>query len=639
MSVDRIQLLSESLCNLVRAQEVVSNPAAAVKELLDNAIDAGATSIQLDILGSGKSAVHVIDNGCGMSPIDARMAFERHATSKIHTKEDLENIQTLGFRGEGLASIATVSRVELRTRREEDEIGTEVTIAGGEFVKQTPVAAPLGTSIKMSDIYYNVPGRRRSLKRDAQEEKYIDEEFTQSALAHPNIGYQYYKGGTLFKELRPSSLKERILAVAGRSLEKKLLSINYKSQLISITGFCSHPDQAVKSGKKQFFFVNNRYIRHEYFRKAIEQVFEPLIPQGCHPHFFIYFTVPSDHLDVNIHPSKKEVRFIDEPFIYTLLRSLIREALSLPEIDWDNPSTIEIPSYSSDNKDVEVPSTTFKTSSSGESSYVQRVFMSGADSVPRGFSTSPQTAKVVSSNSIDWDNLESEFTAGKSKEGLDVTQHTEHQTLPLEGATSGYALRPLQHGVFQGDDFPTIGSLIYKGRYIVSTLRRSLALIDLRRAHIRVLYEQYLRDFEAGQVESQALMFAEEIDVSVEEREHATRLIEDLSRYGFVFELQDDAHYRIIEAPSVLVNNVVEVVQSLLADCLEHEEHNENALREQIALYLANAQAYAYGARLERCEIDDLIANLFASSNPNYDPHQRRIISLIDEVDIDSRFN
>ena len=615
MSVDRIQLLSESLCNLVRAQEVVSNPAAAVKELLDNAIDAGATSIQLDILGSGKSAVHVVDNGCGMSPIDARMAFERHATSKIHTKEDLENIQTLGFRGEGLASIATVSRVELRTRREEDEIGTEVTIAGGEFVKQTPVATPLGTSIKMSDIYYNVPGRRRSLKRDAQEEKYIDEEFTQSALAHPNIGYQYYKGGTLFKELRPSSLKERILAVAGRSLEKKLLSINYKSQFISITGFCSHPDQAVKSGKKQFFFVNNRYIRHEYFRKA------------------------SDHLDVNIHPSKKEVRFIDEPYIYTLLGSLIREALSLPKIDWDNPSTIEIPSYSSDHKDVEVPSTTFKPSSSGESSYVQRVFMSGADSVPRGFSTSPQTAKVVSSNSIDWDNLESEFTAGKAKEGLDVTQHTEHQTLPLEGATSGYALRPLQHGVFQGDDFPTIGSLIYKGRYIVSTLRRSLALIDLRRAHMRVLYEQYLREFEAGQVESQALMFAEEIDFSVEEREHATRLIEDLSRYGFVFELQDDAHYRIIEAPSALVNNVVEVVQSLLADYLEHEEHNENALREQIALYLANAQAYAYGARLERCEIDDLIANLFASSNPNYDPHQRRIISLIDEMDIDSRFN
>lgn len=639
MSVDKIHLLSESLCNLVRAQEVVSNPAAAVKELLDNAIDAGATSIQLDVIGSGKLGVHVVDNGCGMSPVDARMAFERHATSKIRTKEDLDKIQTLGFRGEGLASIATVSRVELRTRREEDEIGTEVLISGGEFIKQSSVVTSVGTSIKMSDIYYNVPGRRRSLKKDAQEERYIDEEFTQSALAHPHIGYQYYKGGVLFKDLRPSSLKERILAIAGRSLEKKLLPINYTSQMISITGFFSHPEQAAKTGKKQYFFVNDRYIKHDYFRRAIEQVLEPLIPQGSHPHFFVYFTVPSDHLDVNIHPSKKEVRFLDEPYIYTLLHSLVKEAIAsnaaVPMIDWDNPQTIDIPSYQNTRRDVIATSTT--QVGGEEVSYVKRVFMGGAESMPSTFSTSPRSVKTLSSDSIDWSKLEEEFTNGATEQSAKPNLSV-NEVLPLE-PVNGYALTPLQHGVFQGDDFPTIGSLIYKGRYIVSTLRRSLALIDLRRAHTRVLYEQYMQDDYEGKIETQALMFAEDIEFSLDEEVRARRLIDDLKSYGFAFESETEGHYRIVEAPSVLVDRAVEVVQNILAEYVAHEDPAPEMLRERMALYLATARAYPYGAKLERSEIDDLIANLFASTNPNFDPYNRRIISLIDEEDIDRRFN
>lgn len=633
-SEDKIHLLTEAVCNLVRAQEVVSNPASAVKELLDNAIDAGASSIQLAITASGKESIHVIDNGCGMSTIDARMAFERHATSKIRLADDLERIQTLGFRGEGLASIAAVSKVELRTRRPQDEIGTEILISGGDLIKQGQVVTPIGTSIKMSDVFFNVPGRRRSLKKDSIEERLIDAEFTQCVLAHPKIAFRYAKGGKLFRELPSASLKERIIAVAGRSLEKKLLNINYESPNICIVGFIAHPEEAVRTNAKQFFFVNGRYIKHDYFRKAIELVYEPLVPSGHHPHYFVYFTVPSEHVDINIHPSKKEVRFIDEPYIWELLKSLVRETLSanaaIPMIDFDNPSTINLPPYISHSS----TSPDHLDGAQREPSYTKRVFMGRAHT--SGIEPSPFRSNRMNSSEVDWETLSEQFIQGETdKANLFAPTSDE----PSEFNPNATQLSPMQHGFFLGSDYPTTGLLIYKGKYIVSSLRRSLALIDFSRAHRRVLYDRYLLNFVGQQIETQALLFPEPIDCSLDDEEHIEELTTILASYGFAFGRNEESGERaILEAPAVIADQAREVVLQLLSRLRDAESDNPDWVAEELALTCSRARAHTYGKSIERHEVDDLLAQLFCSSNPNYDPEGRLIIHLIEEEDIERHF-
>lgn len=631
-SGDRVHLLTEAVCNLVRAQEVVSNPASAVKELLDNAIDAGATSIHLNIVGSGKLGIHVIDDGCGMSPIDARMAFERHATSKIRHAEDLEHITTLGFRGEGLASIAAISRVELRTRRAEDELGTEVVIIGGDFQKQSQVVTPVGTSIHMTDIFFNVPGRRRSLKKDSIEERLIDTEFIQSALVHPHVAYRYSKGQKVFKELPATSLKERILAIAGRSLEKKLLPVNYQSPNVCITGFVSLPTEAVKVGARQYFFVNGRYIKHDYFRRAIELVFEPLVTVGHHPHYFIYFTVPTEHVDINIHPSKKEVRFLDEPYIFELLKSLIRESLSahaaVPLIDFERPATIEIPAY--------VPGEV-QAQETPRDVYAKRVFLGGGRGLSgRNHLPRPSGGQAVQSYDIDWDNLSEDFASRRREQTDDLfaAEATVHK-LPGHLATE-----QVHHGVYHGEDYPSEGLMFYKGRYLLSTLGRNLVLIDYHRAHERVLYERYRIALADEQVETQPLMFPEVVDFSLEESAFAALVIEGLASCGF--RIEPVAHaadsYQILEVPLAVGTTAPEILRRLVESYREEERQDALQITDHLALILAESNAYAYGRHLERSEVDRLMADLFASADPYYDPQGRRILSLIEEEEIDRRF-
>lgn len=636
-SGDKIKLLSEALCNLVRAQEVVSNPAAAVKELLDNAIDAGATSISLDIKDGGKTYIHVTDNGCGMSPIDARMAFERHATSKLRTAEDLEKIQTLGFRGEGLASVATIANVVLRSRRAEDELATEVVMMGGKFAEQNVVVAPVGTSIRMSEVFFNVPGRRRSLKRDDTEERAIDTEFTQCVLAHPSIKFSYYKGGSLYRELPKASLKERIIAVAGRSINQKLLPLSYDSPSICIMGFISHPEDAVQRLQKQFFFVNGRYIKHDYFRKAIELAYEGLIPSNSRPHFFLYFTVPTENVDINIHPSKKEVRFVDEGYIWQLLKQLTREALSahaaIPMIDWENPNTLDIPAYQEKRESLDISSET--PTPPQQESYARRVFFGNLSSSPSPSSTATTTPKPRSNSSynIDWEALADSFQS---------TSEAPHQERMFEpkgaDSTLGTTL-PLAHGVFQGTDYPTTGLLIYKGRYIVSSLRRSLALVDFHRAHLRILYEQLLQDYEHQAIETQELMFEETIDFSLDESKYLETLLELLPSYGFVLEGREGEHsYTIRQVPTFVATRSQEVLHELLDECITAEMCTPELVREHLLLSFAQGRAYAYGSKLSPQEVDELLSQLFALGSPSQDPKGRTIISLINEHDIEARF-
>lgn len=636
-STDKIHLLSESLCNLVRAQEVVSNPAAAVKELLDNAIDAGASKISLDIKKGGKEYIQVIDNGCGMSPIDARMAFERHATSKLRTAEDLEKIQTLGFRGEGLASIATVANVVMKTRREEDELGTEVIISGGNFTSQKPIVTPVGTSIRMNEVFFNVPGRRRSLKKDDAEERAVDLEFTQCVLAHPNISFLYYKSGELYKELTRGSLKERIIAVAGRNFSQKLLPINYESPNITISGFITPPDFAVQRLQKQFFFVNGRYIKHDYFRKAIEVAFEDLVPQGARPHFFIYFNVPTENVDINIHPSKKEVRFVDEKYIWELLKKLCTVALSnhaaIPMIDWDNPSTLEIPAYQG-RSEIPRESNTPQATQASEV-IARRVFFGGSTTSSRP-SSHYSGMQTVNSHDIDWSNLANEF---EKKSPISPPEQESLFANPSSALSLDNKGLPMSHGVFQGTDYPTTGLLIYKGKYIVSSLRRSLALIDLNRAHLRVLYDRFYTEILEQKLEVMQLMYPESIHFSLEELDYAHKAMAQLQDFGFVFEQQEgEDTFLLTQTPAIITNTCVDFVARIVQEYKDTESHSREQMAERLALDFAEIQAYPYGSKLDPQQVDDLLAKLFASSNTNIDPRGRTIISLLGEEEIERRF-
>lgn len=634
---DKIHLLSESLCNLVRAQEVVSNPAAAVKELLDNAIDAGATRITLDIKRGGKEYIQVTDNGCGMSPIDARMAFERHATSKLRTAEDLEKIITLGFRGEGLASIATVANVVLKTRREVDELGTEVIMSGGNFTSQKPIVTEVGTSIRMNDVFFNVPGRRRSLKKDESEERAIDLEFTQCVLAHPDISFVYYKAGNLYKELTRGSLKERIIAVAGRNFSQKLLPINYESTEITISGFITPPDFAVQRLQKQFFFVNGRYIKHDYFRKAIELAFEDLVPAGARPHFFIYLKVPTESVDINIHPSKKEVRFEQESLIWEILKRLCTAALSshaaIPMIDWDNPNTLDIPAYQGRRELSDLQNTDVDTKPTEV--VARRVFFGGVSPSSRPSANYNTGMQTMNSHEIDWNNLADNF------ERNSPSVPTEQSLFDASSSDAGVDSRmfPMSHGVFQATDYPTTGLLIYKGKYIVSSLRRGLALIDLHRAHLRVLHDRYYTEILEQQLEVMELMYPETLEFALEELEDANKVINLLSQFGFVIEAQEtQGQFAIKQSPAIINNTCSDFVYKAVQAYKDTDSQSHEQIAERLALDFAGERAYPYGTKLDAQQVDDLLAKLFASSNTNIDPLGRTIISLISEDEVERRF-
>ncbi|MDY3090321.1 MAG: DNA mismatch repair endonuclease MutL [Porphyromonas sp.] len=632
-SADKIHLLSESLCKLVRAQEVVTHPASAVKELLDNAIDAEATKISLDIKDGGKEYIHVTDNGCGMSIADARMAFDIHATSKLRTIEDLEKIITLGFRGEGLASIAEVSNVVLKTRRQEDELGTEVIMSGGQFEGQRPVVTPVGTSIRVSDVFFNVKGRRGSLRKSKAEENDIDKEFTQCVLAHPSITFLYYKEGKLLREMSKGSLKERIIAVAGRRFKEKLIPINYESPMVNVTGFITPPDEAVQRSAQQYLFVNGRYIRHDYLRSAIELAYDGLLQPKERPHFFVYLTVPTERVDINIHPSKKEVRFSDEAHIWQLLKQLTREALSanalIPTIDWDNPNTLEIPAYQGRSEDFDLPNAGI---SEPKSTIARRVFLSGSNSSSSGRSSSTHYgSNTVSSDSIDWNSLAEEYQRSPQEEQGRIFAP------PILSESTDMGL-PMAHGVFQGTDYPTTGLLIYKGKYIVSSLRRSLALIDFHRAHLRVLYDKYRAELAEDGLEVQAQMFPPQLDFTLVDHEALHKLLELLPSLGFTLEPQGQDSYLITQCPAAISEQCADFVMQMIQAYKDAGDITLDTLREYLALEIAQRRGYCYGSKLEPQQVDDLLSKLFMSSNTNVDPYGRPIISLIGEEEIERRF-
>ncbi len=612
---DVIHLLPDSIANQIAAGEVIQRPASVVKELVENAVDAGAQQIQVHIKDAGKTLVQVIDNGKGMSETDARMAFERHATSKISTANDLFALQTMGFRGEALASIAAVAHVELRTRQRGSDLGSKIAIAGSEVESSEPDACPEGSIFSVKNLFFNVPARRKFLKSNETEFRNIINEFERIALVNQHISMSLHHNDTEILNLPESGLRQRIINIYGKALNQKLLTLEAQSSLVTISGFVGRPDSVRKRGALQFFFVNGRFMKHSYFHKAVMQAYDQLIPAGEMPDYFIYFTLDPATIDVNIHPTKTEIKFENEQPVWQILCAAVREAIakssSIPTIDFDVDGSIDIPVFNA-------PSSTFKAPS----------VQVNSDYNPFKPDTSYQQP------SFDWSKLykgfEEDRAAAFTDESIEAI-YPENQEL-----SSGLISEPAPDTLF-----PEVSSLCYqyKGRYIITSLKSGLLIIDQHRAHVRVLFDQYLTNIRNQQGVSQQLLFPEIVTFTPAEATLVPSLLEDLRYIGFDLSNLGNNSYAINGLPSGVENlDPVALVKDAVSraidtGCQVHEE-----ICDALALSLAKAAAIRPGQSLSSEEMDNLIASLFSSSSSSYTPDGKVILSKLTDDELDKRF-
>ena len=612
---DVIHLLPDSIANQIAAGEVIQRPASVVKELVENAVDAGAQQIQVHIKDAGKTLVQVIDNGKGMSETDARMAFERHATSKISTANDLFALQTMGFRGEALASIAAVAHVELRTRQRGSDLGSKIAIAGSEVESSEPDACPEGSIFSVKNLFFNVPARRKFLKSNETEFRNIINEFERIALVNQHISMSLHHNDTEILNLPESGLRQRIINIYGKALNQKLLTLEAQSSLVTISGFVGRPDSVRKRGALQFFFVNGRFMKHSYFHKAVMQAYDQLIPAGEMPDYFIYFTLDPATIDVNIHPTKTEIKFENEQPVWQILCAAVREAIakssSIPTIDFDVDGSIDIPVFNA-------PSSTFKAPS----------VQVNSDYNPFKPDTSYQQP------SFDWSKLykgfEEDRAAAFADESIEAI-YPENQEL-----SSGLTSEPVSDTLF-----PEVSSLCYqyKGRYIITSLKSGLLIIDQHRAHVRVLFDQYLTNIRNQQGVSQQLLFPEIVTFTPAEATLVPSLLEDLRYIGFDLSNLGNNSYAINGLPSGVENqDPVALVKDAVSraidtGCQVHEE-----ICDALALSLAKAAAIRPGQSLSSEEMDNLIASLFSTSSSSYTPDGKVILSKLTDDELDKRF-
>ena len=618
---DVIHLLPDHIANQIAAGEVIQRPASVVKELVENAVDAGATRIQVNIKDAGKTLVQVVDNGKGMSATDARMAFERHATSKISSAEDLFALHTMGFRGEALASIAAVAHVELRTRARGTELGTRLTLVGSNVESVEPDACDEGSVFSVKNLFFNVPARRKFLKSNETEFRNIINEFERVALVNPGIALSLYHNDAEIFNLPESGSRQRILNIYGKNLNQKLLSLDVKSSLVSITGFIGRPDAAKKRGALQYFFVNGRFMKHPYFHKAVMQAYEQLIPAGDQPSYFIYFTLDPATIDVNIHPTKTEIKFENEQPIWQILVAATREALAkssaIPTIDFDQEGTIDIPVYNPPAKKA------------------------GTEAAPASYSApavevNPGYDPFASSSGakrpeFDWSKLYQGFEEDRGAVRIASKAFVE---APAEESPDEAALNPEALGAealnvcYQ-----------YKGRYVVTSLKSGLAVIDQYRAHVRVLFDQYLASIRQRQGVSQQVLFPEIIEFTAAEATVLPALLESLRFAGFDLSDLGNDSYAINGLPAGMGNaDPAQLVRDIVDRTMETGAEASGKVSEAIAFSLARAAAIRPGKPLSTEEMDHLIASLFACPDSNLTPDGKTIVTIITDEELERRF-
>ena len=612
---DIIHLLPDSVANQIAAGEVIQRPASVLKELVENSIDAGATFIQILIKDAGRTLIQVVDNGKGMSETDARMAFERHATSKIKNADDLFSLRTMGFRGEALASIAAVAQVELRTRRAEDELGVLVEIAGTRVFKQESVQCDLGTSFQVKNLFFNVPARRRFLKSDNVEKSHILTEFYRIALVNTSVAFSFFDGDEEIFQLPASNNKIRIENIFGKSAKKRwqqqLLSIETSTNLVSIFGYVGKPEYAQKSAT-QYFFVNGRYMRHPYFHKAVLLAYNQMIQASESPNYFIYFDVDPQTIDVNIHPTKTEIKFENEQAIWSILTAAVKEALGkfnvIPSIDFDQEGAVDIPTTIS-VENVRPPQTNFNPNYNpfGTSNYKRPVL--DWEDLYGGFEKKDEPSESV----IDWEP-ETEIIITPS-----FTQQEQQKVIEnLETRAENYQ---------------------YKNRFILTGLKSGLLMIDQHRAHTRILFDLFLSQIENSKGSSQQVLFPEILELSADDALFFEQIIPDLQHVGFEFETMENHTYSVKGVSShVGTGSVIDLLLEMLDKAKTTAQNPTASIHEAISLSLAEASSIKSGQRLSSEEMSDLIDRLFACSNHNFTPDGKKIMTIFSQDELEKRF-
>lgn len=616
---DIIHLLPDSIANQIAAGEVIQRPASVVKELVENAVDAGANHIQVNIKDAGRTLIQVIDDGKGMSETDARMAFERHATSKISTADDLFSLRTMGFRGEALASIVAVAQVDLRTRLRGNELGTSLSFSGSVLQSIEPDACNEGCIFSVKNLFFNVPARRKFLKSNETEFRNIINEFERIALVNPQVALSLYHNEVEIFNLPASGLRQRIMNVYGKALNQKLLSVDAQSSLVTISGFVGRPDSVKKRGALQFFFVNGRFMKHSYFHKAVMQAYAQLIPPGEQPNYFIYFTLDPSTIDVNIHPTKTEIKFENEQPIWQILMAATRESLAkssaIPTLDFDKEDAIDIPVYQPVKDTVSVQPPRLQVDS--------------------GYN--PFENSSYKKPEFDWSKLYQGF----EEDRVSIQLEPEMPEIADEGF--GFDKKEGEKVVsFAGDTlFNEVSNFCYqyKGRYIVTSLKSGLALIDQHRAHVRILFNQYLTAIQQQKGVSQQVLFPEIIEFTASEAAALPFLLDDMRFIGFDLTNLGNNSYAINGVPAGIENKEnVKVVREMVDRAIETgcEVHEE--ICESLALSLAKAAAIQAGKMLSSEEMDYLLASLFSCPDSNLTPDGKTIISLLTDEELDKRF-
>ena len=624
---DIIHLLPDSVANQIAAGEVIQRPASVIKELVENAIDAEACNIHVLVTDAGKTCIQVIDDGKGMSETDARLSFERHATSKIREASDLFALRTMGFRGEALASIAAVAQVELKTRLEAEELGTKLVIAGSKVESQEAVSCPKGSNFSIKNLFFNIPARRKFLKANSTELSNILTEFERIALVHPEVAFSLYSNDSELFNLPVSSLRQRILAVFGKKLNQQLLSVDVNTTMIKISGYVAKPETARKKGAHQYFFVNGRYMRHPYFHKAVMDAYEQLIPIGEQISYFLYFEVDPANIDVNIHPTKTEIKFENEQAIWQIISAAVKESLgkfnAVPSIDFDTEDMPDIPAFEQ-NLPPEPPRVQynsdfnpFKTSSSGSGGGVA------------GYSR----------QKVEWEDLYGGLEKA-SKMNRPVINEPEAEPdyfspaepeAPAVVPSTLYANEPI---VEKGNLH-----LQFKGRFILTSVKSGLMLIDQHRAHIRVLFDRYMMQIRQKQGMSQGVLFPEILQLPVSEAAVLQSIMDDLSAVGFELSDLGGGSYAINGIPAGIEGlNPVELVRSMLHTAMEKGNDVKEEVQSILALTLSRAAAIVYGQVLSNEEMVNLVDNLFACVAPNYTPDGKVGLSTIKEEEIEKLF-
>lgn len=599
----KVRVLSQAVASQIAAGEVVNRPASVVKELVENAVDAGADSIKVILTDAGRTSIQVIDNGCGMEPEDARLAFERHATSKIRESDDLYSLTTFGFRGEALPSIAAISEVELRTRTSESDTGTLIMIKASEIIQDEPCVCPVGSSFTVRNLFYNVPARRKFLKSNQTEFGHALTEVERVALAHPEVAIELNHQGEQLLSLPASAVKQRIVNLFGRKMNEALLPVDVETSVVKVSGFCSNLDNVKGKGAKQFFFVNGRFMRHPYFHKAVLSAYEGLVPEGDQPSYFLFLTVPADTIDVNIHPTKTEIKFQDEQVIWKILMAAVKETVGryeeMPTIDFNTADMPDIPIYDA-SRPVAQPKVSYNP-----------------DFNP--FAGSRTESGQSRANRDNWSKLYGDVIEHKVNEG----------TIPYG---------PAAQVLVQAEETP-LKPYQFADRFILVQSDQGLMIVDQHRAHIRILYERFMSDAKSHKAASQGLLFPEMFQLSQADTAAFSELKPRFASLGFDISDMGRGAIAVQGVPSGMEGQDYErLITDMIADLRINPTQEEERQLESMALAMARKASIPVGRHLSENEMQELLRSLKACSMPSRTPDGKAVYVIKSEQEISQWF-